>query len=156
LSSINPNLAIAAVRTYREQVAVQFNQDRLIARLTSLFGLLALLLASVGLYGVTAWNVSRRTGEIGIRMALGADRRSVVLMVLGGALRQAAIGLCVGIPIALLCSRYVSSQLYAVRFFDPLALVGAAVVMSVCASLAAFLPARRAASIAPLDALRSE
>ena len=156
LLSISPNLAIAAVRTYREQVAIQFNQERLVAHLTACFSLLAVLLASVGLYGVTAWNVSRRTGEIGIRMALGADRRTVVAMVLGEALRQVVLGLCIGIPMAIVCGRYMSSQLYAVRLYDPFALAAAPLILAVSALLASVIPARRAATIAPFDALRME
>ncbi len=156
LSSINPDLAIATIRTYREQVAVQFNQERLVARLTTCFSLLAVLLASIGLYGVTAWNVSRRTGEIGIRMALGADRRAVVGMILRDALRQAGAGLCIGIPAAIVCGRYINSQLYAVPLYDSRAIAVAALILAACALLAAVIPARRAAGIAPLDALHME
>jgi ABC-type antimicrobial peptide transport system permease subunit len=98
LAEIDPKLALINVDTYTDQVALQFNQERLIARLTSLFGVLALVLASVGLYGVTAYNVARRTGEIGIRMALGADRRNVMGMVLKSAMAEAGFGLCLGVP----------------------------------------------------------
>jgi ABC-type antimicrobial peptide transport system permease subunit len=118
--------------------------------------MLALLLASVGLYGVTTYNVARRTSEIGIRMALGANRRSVVGMVLRGAFLQVCGGLCLGIPLAIVCGRYLSHQLYGLGGFEPLALTAAVVVLCACTLLAAFLPARRAASIEPLEALRTE
>ena len=156
LAGINPNLSVVSMRSYSEQIAVQFNQERLIARLTALFSLLSLVLASVGLYGVTAYNVTRRTSEIGIRMALGADRRSVVRMVLGSALSQVGIGLCLGIPMAMLCGRYLAHQLYGVSRFDPFALGGAAIVLCACAFVAGLLPACRAASIEPVTALRAE
>ncbi len=156
LASIDPNLSPIHIKSYSEQVAVQFNQERLIARLTGLFSLLALLLASVGLYGVTAYNVTRRTSEIGIRMALGANRGNVVSMVLRGAFLQVGVGLCIGIPLAILCGRYLAHQLYGVGQFDPLVLVGAAVVLSLCTLAAGLPPARRAASIEPIEALRIE
>jgi predicted permease len=156
LAEIDPNLSVIHLKNYTEQVAVQFNQQRLIARLTGLFSLLALLLASVGLYGVTAYNVSRRTAEIGIRMALGANRGDVVSMVLRGALLQVAIGLAIGVPIAILCGRYLAHQLYGVARFDPFVLGGATLVLSLCALIAGLVPARRAASIEPTEALRSE
>jgi predicted permease len=156
LASINPDLTLSSVRTYTEQVAEQFNQQRLIARLTGLFSLLALLLASIGLYGVTSYNVTRRTGEIGVRMALGANRANVVGMVLRGAFTQIAIGLCVGVPLAILCDFYLVHQLYGVSRFNPVALGGAIVVLSLCALIAGLIPARRAASIDPMEALRIE
>jgi predicted permease len=156
LASINPNLSPLDLRSYSEQVAVQFNQQRLIARLTGLFSVLALVLASVGLYGVTAYNVTRRTGEIGIRMALGANRRNVVSMVLRGAFTQVAIGLFVGIPLAMLSGRALAHQLYAVSRFDPIVIGGAILVLCICALVAGFVPARRAASIEPSEALRIE
>ncbi|MGA8027927.1 MAG: ABC transporter permease [Bryobacteraceae bacterium] len=156
LAKINPNLSLIEVRSYSEQVAVQFNEERLIARLTGLFSMLALLLASVGLYGVTTYNVTRRTSEIGIRMALGANRRSVLSMVLRTAFLQVAIGLFTGIPLAIICGRYLSHQLYGVGSFEPLTLGAAVAVLCSCSLLAAFVPARRAASLEPLVALRTE
>ena len=133
-----------------------FNQDRLIARLTELFGLLALILACVGLYGVTAYSVARRTSEIGIRMALGANRASVLRLVLQGALIQLALGLVVGIPVAFAGGRLLSSQLYGVKTHDPMVLGLAAAVLAASALAAGFVPARRAASIEPMQALRTE
>ncbi len=154
VAAVNPNLLVISVKSYGEQVAVQYNQERLLARLTGLFSLVALLSASVGLYGVTAYTVARRSGEIGIRMALGASRASVVGMVLQGAFLQVGIGLCIGIPLAILSARYLNSQLYGVGRFDPLVLGTAILVLAACAFLAGFLPARHAASIHPSDALR--
>lgn len=156
LSSIDPNILVVKIASYREQVAVQYNQERLIARLTSLFSVLALLLASVGLYGVSAYTVATRSGEIGIRMALGASRGHVVNMVLRGTLLQVFAGLCIGVPSAILCGRYLASQLYGVGRFDPLVLCGAALLLLGCAFFAGLLPARRASSIRPSDALRLE
>ena len=138
------------------QVAGNFIQERLISRLTMLFGLLALVLASVGLYGITAYSVARRTAEIGLRMALGANRGDVVALVLRGASLQVGIGLAIGIPVALLGGHFMASQLYGVRTYDPLTLAGAVVVLSAFAGIAGFIPARRAASIEPMNALRTE
>lgn len=154
LAEVDPKLALIRVDTYTDQVALQLNQERLIARLTSLFGVLALLLASVGLYGVTAYNVAGRTAEIGIRMALGADRTNVMGMVLKRAMAQTGIGLCLGIPIAIFCGRLLEHQLYEVSRFDPLAFGGAMLVLVLCAAIAAVVPARRAASVDPNEALR--
>ena len=156
LAGINPNLTVMDLRTFGSQVAGNFTQERLVARLTSLFGILAIVLASVGLYGVLSYFVSRRTGEIGIRMALGATRSSVIGSVMRGALVQIALGLAVGIPAALLAGHLMASQLYGVRAYDPYALIGAAVVLVVCALVAGLIPARRAASIEPMQALRTE
>jgi len=156
LAGIDPNLTVFSFHSLDSQVSGNFNQDRLIARLTSLFGILALILASVGLYGVMSCFVARRTGEIGIRMALGATRSSVVAMVLHGVLGQILIGLGLGIPAALLAGHLMASQLYAVAAYDPLALVTATLVLGFCATTAGFLPARRAASIEPMQALRTE
>ena len=133
-----------------------FNQDRLIAWLTELFGLLALILACVGLYGVTAYSVARRTSEIGIRMTLGANRASVLRLVLQGALIQLALGLVVGIPVTFAGGRLLSSQLYGVKTHDPMVLGLAAAVLAASALAAGFVPARRAASIEPMQALRTE
>jgi predicted permease len=156
LAAIDPNLTVTDVRTFQTQVAGNFNQERLIAQLTSLFGMLALAIASVGLYGVMSYSVARRTGEIGIRMALGATRSSVIQMVLRGALWQIGIGLALGIPAALLAGHLMANQLYGVGGYDPLALAGAAIALGLCASLAGFIPARRAATIEPMQALRIE
>ncbi|MGA2807584.1 MAG: ABC transporter permease [Terracidiphilus sp.] len=154
LAGIDPNLTVMDIRSLDAQVAGNFNQDRLIARLTTLFGILALILASVGLYGVMSYFVARRTGEIGIRMALGASRSGVVAMVLRGALWQILAGLALGIPAALLAGHLMNSLLYGVGSFDPIALAGATLVLGVCAAAAGFIPARRAASIEPMKALR--
>ncbi len=156
LASIDPNLTVVDIRTFDAQVAGNFTQDRLIARLTTLFGILALILASVGLYGVMSYFVARRTGEIGIRMALGATRASVLGNVLRGALLQIAFGLVVGIPAALFAGHLMASQLYGVGSYDPWAFVGAGLVLALCAALASLIPARRAASIDPMQALRTE
>ncbi len=156
MASIDPNLTITHLDSYDSQVAANFDEERLLARLTSLFGILALVLASVGLYGVMSYFVARRTGEIGIRMALGATRRSVVGLVMRGALWQIAIGLTLGIPAALFAGHLMASQLYGVGAYDPLALAVATAVLACCAALAGFIPARRAASVDPMQALRTE
>jgi macrolide transport system ATP-binding/permease protein len=156
LAGIDPNLTVMDLRSFGDQVAGNFNEDRLVARLSSLFGMLALVLASVGLYGVMSYFVVRRTGEIGIRMALGASRSSVVSMVLRGALWQILGGLVLGVPAAVLAGSLMASQLYEVRYYDPWALATAILVLNVCAAFAAFIPARRAASIEPMQALRTE
>jgi len=156
LLEIDPSLSMFQFNSYDTEVAGNFNQDRLIARLTSLFGLLALVLASVGLYGVMSYFVARRTSEIGIRMALGAARFDVVAMVLRGALWQIAIGLAIGVPAALFTGRLMASLLYGVGAYDPMAFLGAAAVLAGCATVAGLIPARRAASIEPMLALRRE
>ena len=156
LAGVDPNLTVADLRSFDAQVVGNFNQERLIARLTSLFGIVALILASVGLYGVTSYFVARRTSEIGVRMALGASRSSVLTMVLGGALWQILIGLGLGVPAALLAGHLMASQLYGVGGYDPLALISATLVLGLCAAIAGLVPARRAASIEPMQALRTE
>ena len=156
LAAIDPGLSVNRFSTYDSDVADNFNQDRLIARLTSLFGLLALVLASVGLYGVISYFVVRRTGEIGIRMALGAARSGVVALVLRGALWQIFIGLAVGIPGAFLAGHLMTRFLYGVSSYDPVAFLGAIAVLAICATVAGFIPARRAASIDPMQALRTD
>jgi predicted permease len=156
LAGIDPNLTILDLLTLNEQVTRNFNQDRLIARLTELFGGLALVLACVGLYGVTAYAVAQRIGEIGIRMALGADRPRILGLVLRGALWQLGIGLAVGVPAALAGGRLLANQLYGVKSYDPAVLALAAAVLTACALLAGFVPAQRAASIDPIRALRVE
>jgi predicted permease len=156
LAEIDPNLTITSVRTMEEQVALSFNQERALAGLAGLFGIVALLLAAIGLYGVTAYTVAQRTNEIGIRMALGADRQRVMALVLRGAFSRVAIGLLLGLPLAVGAGRLIAAQLYGVSFWDPVALGVAAGSLALCGLVAALLPARRAASISPIRALRTE
>jgi predicted permease len=156
LADIDPNLTVEDLHSLDYQVGDNFNQERLISRLTMLFGILALVLASVGLYGITSYAVARRTSEIGLRMALGADRSNVMKLVLRGAFTQVGLGLAIGIPIALLGGRYMASQLFEVKAYDPLSIAIAVVVLTAAAALAGFIPARRAASIEPMVALRIE
>jgi predicted lysophospholipase L1 biosynthesis ABC-type transport system permease subunit len=156
LSSINPNLTVVKFQTFDQQIADRFNEDRLIARLTMLFGVLALGLATVGLYGVTAYTVARRTSEIGIRMALGAERTAVISSVMRSALFQSVVGLAIGVPVAFLCVRYIQSQLYEIKGLDIAVLIGSIVVLVTAAALAGLIPARRASSIDPARALRIE
>jgi macrolide transport system ATP-binding/permease protein len=156
LAGINPNLTVVKFQTFDNQIADRFTEERMLARLTTLFGGLALLLATIGIYGVTAYSVVRRTSEIGIRMALGADRAGVVAMIMRGAMVQAALGLAIGVPVALLCVRFVKAQLYEVTRADAGVLAVAVVTLGVAASMAGLIPARRAASINPVDALRME
>jgi ABC-type antimicrobial peptide transport system permease subunit len=156
LASINPNLTVVKFQTFSQQVADRFSNDRMISSLTMLFGGLALLLAVIGLYGITAYAVERRTPEIGIRMALGAERGSVIAMVLRGAMLQAAIGLTIGIPVALVCVRFVKSQLYEITNADAGVMAGAIATLAAAAFIAVIIPAWRAASIDPVQALRAE
>ncbi len=156
LADINPNLTVAQLQTFNEQIADRFTEERMISRLSTLFGALALLLAVIGLYGVTAYSVVRRTPEIGIRMALGAERGGVIAMVMRGAMIQAALGLAIGIPVALLCVRFVKSQLYEITSADFNVMTGAIVVLVLAAFIAGIIPARRAASVNPVRALRMD
>ena len=156
LAGIDPNLTVRDLRSFGNQVADNFTEDRLVARLTGLFGLLALVLASIGLYSVMSYFVARRTSEVGIRMALGATRTDVVSMVMRGAFGQVLLGLALGIPAALVAGHLISSQLFEVNGYDPLALTGAVLLLSLCAAAAGFIPARRAATIDPMKALRTE
>ena len=154
LAEIDPNLTLIDVRTMQQQVELSFDQERAVASLAGLFGIVALLLAAVGLYGVTAYTVAQRTNEIGIRMALGADRPRVVQLVLRGAFKRVLIGLGLGLPLAIGAGRLISAQLYGVSSWDPMALSVAAVALAFCAFFAAIIPALRAASISPMNALR--
>jgi predicted permease len=156
LSDVDPNLILLDIQTMQEQVDANFDQRRAVARMTGLFGILALLLAGVGLYGVTAYTVERRTSEIGVRMAMGANRLNVIRLVLRGAFLQILIGLLIGIPISIACSKLISAQLYQVKGWDPLVLGGAILALSICAFFASIIPAQRAASINPVKALRTE
>jgi predicted permease len=155
LAAADPNLTVTTVRTLQQQVDRSFDQQRAVASLAGLFGIVALVLAAIGLYGVTAYTVAQRTNEIGIRMALGAGRNNVVGMVLQGAFRRVLFGLLLGLPLAVGAGYLLSAQLYGVRFWDPLALAVSALSLAACAFCAAIIPARRAASISPIRALRT-
>ncbi|MBP1634127.1 MAG: efflux pump, inner rane subunit [Acidobacteria bacterium] len=156
LASIDPNLTINSVRTLQQQVELSFEQERAVAGLAALFGVVALLLAAVGLYGVTAYAVTQRTGEMGIRMALGADRAKVIGLVMRTAFQRVAIGLLLGLPLAVGAGRLIAGQLYAVSFWDPAALGLAVTLLGACAFVAAIIPAARAAAISPMTSLRNE
>src|SRR5437867_7368601 len=143
MASVDPNMPIISIRTLREQVAGQFSQQRLIARLTSFFGVLSLVLASIGLYGVTAYNAGRRTGEIGVRMALGADRGHVVALILRGAFGLIIFGLCIGIPLTFAVGRFLGSQLYGFNPYDPVVTLVAVVTLGLSALVASLIPAFR-------------
>jgi len=156
LADLDPNLTINSVRTMQQQIALSFDQERAVASLAGLFGIVALILAAVGLYGVTAYSVAQRTNEIGIRMALGADRPKVIQLVLRGAFKRVLIGLLLGLPLAVGAGRLISAQLYGVSSWDPPALSVATVSLAICSFFAAIIPASRAASISPMNALRME
>jgi predicted permease len=156
LADADPNLTVTSIRTLQQQLDRTFDQERAVASLAGLFGLVALLLAAIGLYGVTAYSVAQRTNEIGIRMALGAGRRNVVGLVLQGAFARVFVGLLLGLPLAVGAGYLLSAQLYGVTFWDPLALAMGTFALGTCALVAALIPARRAASISPIRALRTD
>jgi predicted permease len=155
-SDADPNLTIISVRSMQQEVDLNFDQQRAVASLAGLFGIVALVLASIGLYGVTAYTVAQRTSEIGVRMALGANRPDVVQLVLRGAFNKVALGLLLGIPLAIGAGQLISAQLYGVVNWDPVALAFAIGSLAICAFIAAIVPAARAASIDPMKALRTE
>ena len=154
LGEIDPNLVLYSVDPYQHLLDTGFSQPNMIATLTMLFGVLALVLAAVGLYGVTAYTVEQRTSEIGVRMALGADRGSVVKMVLRGAFWQVGVGLLLGIPAAIGAGKLMADQLYGVKAWDPMMLAVATVLLGLAALVAAVIPAQRAAGLDPVEALR--
>jgi predicted permease len=156
INQINDKIPVFGVTTLSDQLHENLNQERLIAQLVSFFGALALILACIGLYGVMAQGVARRTSEIGIRMALGARGGNIAWMILRETLYLVLAGLVLGIPAALLGARLISTQLFGLSPTDPLTLIGAAIVLSVVAMLAGYLPARRASRVNPLNALRYE
>jgi putative ABC transport system permease protein len=156
LAEVDPDLAIYDVQPYSRVIQGTFDQQSMIASLTSLFGVVGLVLAAVGLYGVTAYGVEQRRGEIGVRMALGADSRSVVAMVLRGAFWQVGLGLGIGIAASIVAGYLMVSQLFGLAPWNPLRLAGAPVLLGLAALVAAVIPALRGATIDPMQALRSE
>ena len=151
LSDFDPNLTLRRIQTMQGNVELSA-----VTQLTGLFGILALVLAAVGLYGVTAYAIKRRTSEIGVRMAFGADHGNVVALVLRGAFLQVLIGRLIGIPITSSCSKLIANQLYYVKGWDPMVLGGAIFALAACAFFASIIAARWAASINPMQALRTE
>ena len=151
-----PSAAFTSLDRLSDLVAYSVVEDRLVAHVVSAFGLIALLLAALGLYGVISYAALRRTSEFGLRLALGAQPRAVTRMVLGEALVLTAAGVAVGVPVALGGARVLRSQLFGVGLFDPPSVAGAVIVLAVSAALAAVIPALRAARVAPLEALRTE
>jgi putative ABC transport system permease protein len=155
LASIDPNFVLYSVDPYHSVVSTDFQQENMIATLTALFGVLGLVLAAVGLFGVMAYTVEQRTSEIGVRMALGADRGQVMKMILRGAFSQIGIGLALGIPAAIGAGMLMSKQLFGVKPWDPIMIAVAALMLGVAALLASAIPARRAAGVEPMEALRN-
>ncbi len=156
LAGVDPNLVLYGVDPYPKVLSADFQREKMIATLTTLFGVLGLVLAAVGLYGVLAYTVERRTSEIGVRMALGADRGRVIRMVLGGAFWQVGVGLGVGIPAAIGAGRLMTAQLFDVKPWDPIMLTLAILLLGLAALLASWVPAWRAAGVEPMAALRTE
>jgi predicted permease len=156
LASVDPNLVVYGVDPYSNILAGDFQQENMIATLSMLFGVLGLILAAVGLYGVMAYSVEQRTSEIGVRMALGADRARVVRMVLREAFLQIGIGLGLGIPLAIVAGRLMTGQLFGVSPWDPWMLSVATLLLGAAALVASWIPATRAASVEPMVALRTE
>ncbi len=153
---MNPDLAVIDFMSFAAQVDGNFTQNAMLAKLTSLFGLLALVLASVGIYGVTAYSVERRTSEIGIRMAVGAGRLNILKLVLRGAFVQIGIGMAIGIPATILAGYAMAAKLFGVKPYAPDILLVTTIVLSLAALAATVLPARKAATVEPIRALRTE
>lgn len=156
MAAVDSGMPIISIRTLEEQVAAQFAQQRLIARLTSFFGILSLVLASIGLYGVTAYNAGRRINEVGVRMALGANRGHVVRLVVRGAFALILFGLLIGLPLTLAAGRFLGSQLYGTSPFNAAVTLGAVLALGLSALAASLVPAVRASLISPVEALRAE
>jgi ABC-type antimicrobial peptide transport system permease subunit len=144
------------VDPYNQVLSADFQRENMIAKLTTLFGVVGLVLAAVGLYGVLAYTVTRRTREIGVRMALGADRGRVIAMVLAGAFSQVGIGMILGIPAALACGKLMANQLFGIDPWDPVMLTIAILLIGFAAFVASVSPARRAACVDPMVSLRTE
>ncbi len=156
IASVDPGMPIISSQTMEEKVGIQFTQQRLIARLTAFFGVLSLILASIGLYGVIAYNAGRRVSEVGVRIALGATRGNVVRLVLKGAFGLILAGLSIGLPLTFAVGRLLGNQLYGMNPYNPLVTIAATLALGVSALFASIVPAIRASLISPLDALRAE
>jgi len=153
---IDPRMPVYSVTTQSDQIAMSLRRERLFAELASLLGMIAVLLSAIGLYGLLAYGVARRTPEIGLRMAIGASRGSVQWMILRESMALAAAGVLLGVPGALAGTRVLQSLLFGLAARDPATITAAASAMFVLAALASYVPARRAARVDPLVALRAE
>ena len=151
-----PGIRIRHVHPMEDLLAITVGKERALAMLSVAFGLLAVVLASVGLYGVMAFQVSARTREIGVRMALGASRAQVIRMVVGQGLTLVILGVAIGVPLAIAGARSLRALLYGVTPFDPLTLAASSVVLVAVGVVASLLPSRNAARVDPLIAIRSE
>jgi ABC-type antimicrobial peptide transport system permease subunit len=156
MASIDPNLPVSLIRSLSDQVSGAFSQQRLIARLTSVFAILSVVLAAIGMYGVVAYNAGRRSTEIGVRMALGADRMNVVGLVLRSAVALIVLGLLFGIPLTYGAAKMLENQLYGTNPYNPIVMAAAILALSSSALIASFIPAFRASLLSPLKALRAE
>jgi predicted permease len=156
VGELDPDITVTSVRGLRQWIELSLDQERAVAGLATLFGMAALLLAAIGLYGVTAYSVAQRTNEIGIRMALGASRFGILQMVLLNAFGRVFAGLVLGVPLAIVAGHLIAAQLYGVSSWDPIALAAAGAALVACSFIAAVIPANRAASISPMRALRTE
>ena len=153
---IDSRIAVSDLKTQAAHIDEAISQEIALARLCTVFALLALVIACVGLYGTVAFNVTRRTGEIGIRMALGAQRAGIIWLVLRSVLTLELLGLAIGIPVVLAGSRYVESLLFGIKPNDPMALTAGVAVLFTAGLVASYVPARRASSIDPMVAVRHE
>ena len=156
VAQVDPNLPLLQVTTIHDQVSNLISHDELISTLTSLFSLLALLLAAIGLYGVMSYNVARRTNEIGIRLALGAQSANVLRMIMRESLVLFAIGTALGLPLAVMATTIIKQQLFEMKAIDPVSFTVALLVVGAMTVIAGWLPARRAAGVNPVTALRCE
>jgi predicted permease len=156
VAEVDPNLPLLQITTIQDQVSNLISHDELISTLTGIFSLLALLLAAIGLYGVMSYNVARRTNEIGIRLALGAQGANVLRMIMRESLVLLVIGTALGLPLAVVATRIIKDQLFAIDAIDPISFSAALVVVSLMTLAAGWLPARRAANVDPVTALRCE
>jgi predicted permease len=156
VAEVDPNLPLLRITTIHDQVSDLISHDELISTLTSIFSLLALLLAAIGLYGVMSYNVARRSNEIGVRLALGAQGADVLHMILRESLVLLAVGTCLGLPLAIMATKVIKEQLFAMDAIDPISFAAALVVVSLMTVIAGWFPARRAAKVDPVTALRCE
>jgi predicted permease len=156
MESAHPALLVASASTMEKQIEQTLLRERLVATLSTAFGTVALVLASIGLYGILAYAVTRKTNEIGIRMALGATRSGVVWMIVREGFALAGGGILIGVPVVFAIGQVAKALLYGVEPFDPLALASAALLLLVLAGVAAILPGRRASLLDPSTALRRE